>query len=199
MRRPERGVPALGLIRPITSTRKADRTRPHKSAGTPRTYRARRTAGHAGGRLRVRCCLPPLLPCSRHPPGRRDLDRRFVSCVLFEVSVFVVVVVWSWVVGRLRSVSQTSVPRGTEQAGAGCRPVGLRRNGSGLCAVTPVLAGVVDHSLVLDRQRRQGRTVRPSGNAIGAERRRVENPRQRPAAVASPRTSYGAGVACTAP
>ena len=27
---------------------------------------------------------------------RRDLDRRFVSCVLFVVSVFVVAVVWSW-------------------------------------------------------------------------------------------------------
>ena len=32
--------------------------------------------GHAGGRPRVRCCLPPLLPCSRHPPGRRHRRRR---------------------------------------------------------------------------------------------------------------------------
>ena len=189
----------LGLIRPITSTRKADRTRPHKSAGTPRTYRARRTAGHAGGRLSVRCCLPPLLPCSRHPPGRRDLDRRFVSCVLFEVSVFVVVVVWSWLLAACGPSRRR--PFRVEQSRR--EPAVARlvcvETAAGLCAVTPVLAGVVDHSLVLDRQRRQGRTVRPSGNAIGAERRRVENPRQRPAAVASPRTSYGAGVACTAP
>ena len=58
---------------------------------------------------------------------RRDLDRRFVSFFLFVVAVFVVVVVVPLVVGRLRSVSQTAVPRGTEQAGASGRPVGLRR------------------------------------------------------------------------
>ena len=55
-------------------------------------------------------------------------------------------------------------------------------------------AGVVVRLRVLGRQRRRA-DRRPSGEAIGAERRRVENSRRRPSAAASTQASYGSGAA----
>ena len=47
---------------------------------------------------------------------RRDLDRRFVSCVLFVVSVFVVVVVWSWLLAACGPSRRRPLASGFELA-----------------------------------------------------------------------------------
>ena len=76
--------------------------------------------------------------------------------------------------------------------GIGCRPVGQRRNGAAFARSRPFsqesspASGFSTGSV-------DGQTARPSGEAIGAERRRVENSRRRPSAAASTRASYGAG------
>ena len=99
------------------------------------------------------------------------------------------------VVDGLRSVSQTAVPRGTEQPGARLSPGWSASKRRGLCAVTPVLARESSPACGFSTGSVDGQTARPSGGAIGAERRRVENSRRRPSAAASTRASYGSGAA----
>ena len=77
----------------------------------------------------------------------------------------------------------------------GCRPVGLRRNGAAFAPSPPVLARESSPACGFSTGSVDGQTARPSGEAIGAERRRVENSRRRPSAAASTQASYGSGAA----
>ena len=88
------------------------------------------------------------------------------------------------VVGRLRSVSQTAVPRGTEQAGAGCRPVGLCRNGAAFARSRPFSRGsrrpLAGSRPAASTGRPQGHPVRRSVLSDAVWRTRVgARPRQR--------------------
>ena len=88
------------------------------------------------------------------------------------------------VVDHLRSLSQTAVPRGTEQAGARLSPGWSASKRRGLCAVTPVLAResslACGFSTAASTGRPQGHPVRRSVLSDGAWRTRVgARPRQR--------------------
>ena len=131
-------------------------------------YRARRTAGHAGGRPRVRCCLPPLLPCSRHPPGRASsppTSAQAVSGVTSTGASFPASSSWSpcslWVscgpgcwppAVRLADVRSAWNRAGGSRLSSGWSASKRQRTLRGHACSR---RSVVTHSLVLDRQRRQ--------------------------------------------
>ena len=156
--------------------------------------------------VRLHACAPPrrrqggsrVLPRGRRVNGSLRRSGRPASvCVSVPCSLWFssLPCFGVLVVDRLRSVSQTTVPRGTEQAGARLSPGWSASKRCGLCAVTPVLARESSPACGFSTGSVDGQTARPSGEAIGAERRRVENSRRRASAAASTQASYGSGAA----
>ena len=137
------------------------------------------------------------------PRGRRVNGSLRRSCRPASVCVFVpcslwfslLPCFWVWLLLTVCGPSRRR-PFRVEQSRRepGCRPVGCVETVRPLRGHARSRAGVVARLRVLDRQRRRA-DRRPSGEAIGAERRRVENSRRRPSAAASTQVSYGSGAA----